>query len=141
MLANTSVTCLVTHVVGSEQTEVWFGSMFRVTILKVVKLGAVCECIVAVLSRKSEDVNVVRSAGTFRGVREKEPCATAKEDVDNRPEWSSTNKVFCDNCLVIAVIHMGGERCRGCMLAKVQPMCIIEIQELTVILDVTTRPV
>jgi hypothetical protein len=115
--------------------------VFRVTTLKVVKLGAVCEGIVAILSRKSEDVNVVRSAGTFRGVREEEPCATAKENVDNWPEWSSTNKMLCDNCLVIAVIHMGGERCRGCMLAKVQPMCAFEIQELTVILDVTTRPV
>jgi hypothetical protein len=97
MPVNTSATCLVTHVIGSEQTEVGLGSMFRVTALKVVELGTICEGIVAILSRKSKDVGVVRPAGTFGGVREEESHTTSKEDISNWPEWSSADEVFCDD--------------------------------------------
>ena len=55
-------TCLITHVIGSEQTEIRLSSMFCVTALKLVKLGTVCEGIVAVLSRESKDVGVIGSA-------------------------------------------------------------------------------
>jgi len=41
-----SATCLVTHVIGGKQTKIGFGSMFRVTTLKVVELGTVREGIV-----------------------------------------------------------------------------------------------
>ena len=110
------MTCLITHVIGGEKTKVWIGSMFRVTTLKLVKLGTVCEGIVAVLSRKSEDVGIVGSAGTFRGVRKKESRPTPKEDVDDRAEWSSSNEMFGDDRLIVTIVHVGGERCRSCVL-------------------------
>lgn len=115
---NTCVTYFVTHVIGSEKTEIRFGSMFRITALEVVELGTVCEGIVAVFSRKCKDVDIIGSAGTFRSVWKKESCTAPKEDVNNRAEWSSTDKVFGDDYLIVAIIHVGGKRCRSCVLGK-----------------------
>jgi len=80
-----SATCLVTHVISGKKTKIGFGGMFRITTLKVVKLGMVCEGIVAVLSRESKYIGVIRSAGTLRGVWEEESCTTSKENINN---WS-----------------------------------------------------
>jgi len=125
---NGSATRLVAHVIGSKQTEVGLGSVVRITTLKVVELGAVGEGIVSVLSRKSEDVGVIRSAGTCSSVREEEPRTASKEDINDWPEWSFTDKVFGDDRLIITIIHVGCEGCRGCMLAKVS---IDEIERFT----------
>lgn len=135
------MTCLITHVVGIEQTEVRLGSMFRVTTLKLVKLGTVCEGIVTILSRKSKDVGVVGSAGTFRGVRKKESRTTPKENVNDWAEWSSANEMFGDDRLIVTIEHVGSECCRSCVLDEGSTDVNILYTKLTVILDVTTRPV
>lgn len=106
MPADSNATYLVTHVIGSEQTEVGLGSMFRVTTLKFVELSTVREGIVAILGRKSKDIDIIRSTGTLCGVWNKEPRTTPKEDVNDWAEWSSADKMFGDDCLVIAIIHV-----------------------------------
>jgi len=95
--ADERTTCLITHVISCEKTEVRLSSTFRITTLKLVKLGTVCEGIVAVLSRKCKDVNVIGSAGAFRSVRKKESRTTPKEDVNDRAKWGSANKMFGDD--------------------------------------------
>ena len=102
--------------ISSEQAEVGFGSMLCVATLKLVELGTVCEGIVAVLSCESKYVSVVGSAGTCCGVRDKESRATPKENINNRAEWSSADKMFGDDCLIVTVRHVGGEGCRSRVL-------------------------
>jgi len=141
--AKSSDTFLITHVIGGKHSKVGFGSVVCITTSKVVKLGAVCEDMVAVLFRKGKYIGVVGSAGTLRSVRKEESGATSEEDINNWPERSFANKVLCDGGLIITVIHVGGERCRSCMLAKISMGVKIftKKHEPTVILDVTTRPV
>jgi len=115
--------------------------MFRITTLKLVKLGTVREGIVAVLSRKSKDVGVIGSARTFRAVRKKESCTTPKKDVNDRAEWSATNNMFGDNRLIVTIEHVGGKCCRSCVLDEGSIDVNVLYTKLTVILDVTTRPV
>lgn len=105
--------------ISGKQPKVGLSSVSCIATLKVVKLGAVCKGIVAVLLRKSEDVDIIRSAGSCSGVRKEELGTTSKEDVNDWPEWSFADKLFRDDRLVIAVVHVGGESCRRCMLAKV----------------------
>ena len=102
----------------SKQTNVGPGSAFCIPTSKVVELGTICKGIVAVLNRKSKDVGVVRSAGTFRGVWEEEPRTAPKKDVNNWTKWCSTHEMFRDDCLIVTIIYMGGKRCRSCVLNK-----------------------
>jgi hypothetical protein len=103
---NGKATSLVTHMISGKQSKVGLGSMLRITTLKVVELGTVCEGIVAVLRGKSKYVDVIRSTGTFRSVRKEESCTTPKEDINNWPEWGTADKVFCDDPLIVTVIHV-----------------------------------
>ena len=125
MTVDESTTCLVTHVIGSKQPEVGFSSVFCIATLKVVKLGTVCKGIIAVLVCKSEDVDVIRPAGSFSGVWKEELGATSKEDVNNWSEWSFPDKVLCNDRLVVTVVYVGGKSCRCCVLAKflIDSMC------------------
>ena len=88
---------LVTHVISGKQPKVGLNSMLRIATLKVVEFGTVCEGVVAVLRSKSKYVDVIRSAGTRCGVWEEESCTASEEDINNWPERSSTDKMFCDD--------------------------------------------
>ena len=57
--------------------------MFRIPTLKIVELGTISESVVAILSRKSKDIDVVRSAGTFRGVWNEELGTTSEENINS----------------------------------------------------------
>ena len=71
--------------ISGKQSEIGLSSMPRITTLKVVELGTVCESIVAVLLRKSKYIYVIRSAGTFRGVGKEKFCTASEENINN---WS-----------------------------------------------------
>ena len=101
-----NTTHLITHVISGKQPKVGLNSMFCIATLKVVEFSTVCEGIVAVLHSKSKYVDVIRSAGTCCSIWEEESCTTTKEDINSWPEWCSTDKMFCDDRLIITVIHV-----------------------------------
>jgi len=101
-----NTTRLVTHMISGKQPKVGLNSVLRIATLKVVEFSTVCERIVTVLCGESKYVDVIRSAGTCCGVWEEESYTTSEEDINSWPEWSSTDKVFCDDRLIITVIHV-----------------------------------
>ena len=106
MPVNRNVTHLVTHVIGGKQPEIGLSSVLGITTLKVVELGTVCEGVIPVLRGKSKHVGVIRSTGAFRGVRKEEFHTTSEEDINNWPERSSADKVFCDDRLIVTIVHV-----------------------------------
>jgi len=106
MPVNRNATRLVTHVIGGKQPKVGLCGMLRITTLKVVELGTVCEGVIPVLRGKSKYVGVIRSTGAFCGVRKEEFHTASEEDINNWPERSSADKVLCDDRLIVTIIHV-----------------------------------